>query len=66
MSFLNNIKVAYKLLIIGLVGVVGMILVGYAGYASTEDSKVALEEMFETEAMTIHYTGVTQYSMRKF
>ena len=64
MSFLNNIKVAYKLLLIGLVGVVGMIMVGYAGYASTQVSKVALEEMFETEAMTMYYMGVTQYSMR--
>lgn len=64
MQFLNNIKVAYKLLIIGFVGVLGMIGIGYAGYAAMQTSKVALQEMYETEVMTVYEVGVLQHATR--
>ena len=34
MSFVNNLRVAYKLLILCVIGAIGMAILGYSGYSA--------------------------------
>ena len=36
MSFINNMRVAYKLLILCVIGAIGMAILGYSGYSALQ------------------------------
>lgn len=64
MSWMNNIKVAYKILILVIIAAIGMILIGYRGYATMEDSRQGLETMYQQNMQQIYHIGEAKYMMR--
>ena len=64
MGFLNNLRVAYKLLILSVCGVAGMVIIGFAAYMSLKQAQVDMEIMFNRSVKSIDYIGNARYGMR--
>ncbi len=64
MGFLNNLRVAYKLLILSVCGVAGMVIIGFAAYMSLQEAQVDMEIMFNRSVKSIDYIGNARYGMR--
>ena len=64
MGLLNDFKVAYKLMILGIVSFIGMVIVGYTGYSALQDAKADMDKMYNTNLMSIYYVGRSRYNVR--
>ena len=63
-SMLSNLKVAYKLAIVGLIGMLGTLALGYFSFASIDENRSSLEELYNRDFMMINYIGDASYYMR--
>ena len=64
MNWMDNLKVAYKLVILNIVALVGMISIGIAGYMALQDAKAAIARMYEVNLTNIDLAGKARHAMR--
>ena len=64
MGFMNNMKVAYKLLVLNIVAIIGMVAIGFMGYTSVITAKEDMETMYNRYLQSMAYTGECRYQMR--
>lgn len=64
MGLLNNLRVAYKLLILAVFALVGMLFIGYAGYSSLRQAQVDMEIMYTRSVKSLDHIGMVRYGMR--
>ena len=64
MSWMDNLKVAYKLIILNIVALLGMVAIGVFGYVALQDAKDAIERMYEVNLKNIDLAGQARHSMR--
>ena len=64
MSWMNDMKVAYKLVILNIVALVGMFAIGAAGYISLQNAKEAIARMYEVNLTNIDLAGKSISAMR--
>lgn len=61
---MNNLKVAYKILILVVIAAIGMAAIGYRGYSVMENSRAGLETMYHKNMQQLYCIGETKYMMR--
>ena len=64
MSWMNDMKVAYKLVILNVVALLGMFAIGAAGYLSLQNAKDAIARMYEVNLTNIDLAGKALHAMR--
>ncbi len=64
MGLMDNIKVAYKLLILNIVALVGLIIIGFMGYNSVQTAKEDMEQMYNRYLYSVYYVGRCRYNVR--
>ena len=64
MGWMDNLKVAYKLIILNIVALLGMVVIGVFGYVALQDAKAALDRMYEVNLKNIDLAGQARHSMR--
>ena len=64
MGWMDNLKVAYKLIILNVVALVGMVAIGGFGYFALQDAKEAITRMYEVNLKNIDLAGQARHSMR--
>lgn len=64
MSWMNDMKVAYKLVILNVVALLGMLSIGFAGYMSLQSAKGAIAQMYEVNLTNIDLAGKALHAMR--
>ena len=64
MNWLNNLKVAYKLLILCIIAAIGMITLGRSGYVSLQDANSDMNTIFSQNLKSIYYIGNCRHAMR--
>ena len=64
MKWINDIKVAYKILILVAIAAVGMAAIGYRGYATIGDSRDGLAVMYQQNMQQLYHIGEAKYMMR--
>ena len=64
MNLMNNLKVAYKLVILNIVALIGMASIGIAGYVALQDAKTAIARMYEVNLTNIDLAGKARHAMR--
>ena len=64
LGWMNNLKVAYKLLILNIVAATGIIIIGFAGYSAVNSAAEDLHAMYDKNLMSIYYIGRSRYSAR--
>ncbi len=63
-SLLSNLRVAYKLAIVGLIGLLGTLGLGYFGYNAVESNRDSIVQLYERDLKMINYLGEASYYMR--
>ena len=58
MNVLNNIKVAYKILILVIIAAIGMIGIGYQGYTTIQTSKQSLSIIYQQNMQQLYRSVV--------
>ena len=64
MGFMNNMKVASKLLILNIVALIGLGIVAFMGYNAVETAKVDMEQMYNRYLHSVYYVGRCRYNVR--
>jgi len=64
MGFMDNMKVAYKLLILNVVACIGLIIVGFMGYSAVQTAKEDMELMYNRYLHSVYYVGRMRYNSR--
>ncbi|MBR1579229.1 MAG: methyl-accepting chemotaxis protein [Selenomonadaceae bacterium] len=64
MNWMNDMKVAYKLVILNIVALIGMFAIGAAGYLSLQTAKEAIARMYEVNLTNIDLAGKARHAMR--
>ena len=64
MSWMNDMKVAYKLVILNVVALLVMFAIGMAGYMSLQNAKDAIARMYEVNLTNIDLAGKARHAMR--
>ena len=64
MNVLNNIKVAYKILILVIIAAIGMIGIGYQGYTTIQTSKQSLSIIYQQNMQQLYHIGEAKYMLR--
>ena len=64
MGFMNNMKVASKLLILNVVALVGLLIVGIMGYNAVNTAKEDMEQMYKRYLHSVYYVGRMRYNIR--
>ena len=64
MSFLNNMRVAYKLLLLNVIAFIGMIVVGLVGYFSVMEAQEDLNVISQTYLKGIFEIGRCRHAVR--
>ena len=64
MGFLNNIKVAYKIMILVVIAAIGMASIGYRGYSTIEDNRARMSNIYSNDMQQLYYLGEAKYMMR--
>ena len=64
MNWMNDLKVAYKLVILNVVALLGMCAIGAAGYISLQNAKDAIAQMYEVNLTNIDLAGKARHAMR--
>ena len=64
MSWMDNLKVAYKLMFLNVIALVGMLVIGIAGYFALQDASDAIDRMYEVNLKNIDLAGQARHAMR--
>ncbi len=64
MKWMNDIKVAYKILILVVIAALGMLAIGYRGYSMIGNSRDGLEIMYQKNMQQLYHIGEAKYMMR--
>lgn len=64
MGWMNNLRVAYKLLILAVVAVIGMSFIGWNGYSAVTKAQRDMEVMYEGTVKGIDAVGKAGYGIR--
>ena len=64
MNMLNNIKVAYKILILIVISILGMALIGYRGYSTIQKSQASMSSIYQQNMQQIYHIGEAKYLLR--
>lgn len=64
MNLLNNLKVVYKLSIIGVMAFIATVFIGVIGYFAIRDSQAETENMYNRNTMAIYHLGRIRYNIR--
>ncbi|WP_462332707.1 methyl-accepting chemotaxis protein [Schwartzia sp. (in: firmicutes)] len=65
MNWLDNIRVAYKLVILAIVAVLGMAIIGGSGYMAIKKAQADMEVMYTSSVQTLVYVGAANGDMRR-
>ncbi|MBR5913393.1 MAG: methyl-accepting chemotaxis protein [Selenomonadaceae bacterium] len=57
MGFMDNLKVAYKLLILNIVAMIGILIVGVMGYQGVQTATEEMDLMFNRYFYSVYYVG---------
>ena len=64
MQFMNNLKVAYKLLILAVIAAVGMAFIGFAGFSAIQKAADDMAHMYSVNVRGLVYLGNARQGMR--
>lgn len=64
MKWMNDIRVAYKILILVVIAAFGMMAIGYRGYSMIGNSRDGLETMYQKNMQQLYHIGEAKYMMR--
>ena len=64
MRFTDNLKVAYKLLILAVIAFVGMAFIGFSGYSAIQQAQVDLDKMYMEDVLSLTHLGDARQGMR--
>ena len=64
MGWMDNLKVAYKLLILNAIALIGMVVIGTAGYFALNDASNAIDRMYQVNLKNIDLAGQARHAMR--
>ena len=64
MPFMNNLKVAYKLLILAVIAFIGMAFIGFSGYSAIREAQVDMEKMYMEDVRSLTHLGDARQGMR--
>ncbi len=64
MNWMDNLKVAYKLIILNIVALVGMVAIGGFGYFALQDAGDAIDRMYQVNLKNIDLAGQARHAMR--
>lgn len=64
MGWINNLKVAYKMLILTAIAVVGMSFIGYSGYSAITNAQKDMEMMYSSSVKSLDYVGQIRFGIR--
>ena len=64
MGFMDNLKVAHKLLILNIVAMIGLLVIGAMGYQGVQTAKEEMETMFNRNFYSVYYVGRMRYNSR--
>ena len=64
MGWMDNLKVAYKLIILNIVALVGMVAIGGFGYFALQDAGEAIDRMYQVNLKNIDLAGQARHAMR--
>ena len=64
MSWLNNMRVAYKLLLLNIIALVGMIVIGLVGYFAVMEAQQDLDKISQTYLKGIFEIGRCRHAVR--
>ena len=64
MSWMNNIRVAYKLLILNVIAIIGMIIIGMVGYFAVMQAQSDLQTISQTYLKGIFEIGRCRHAVR--
>ena len=63
-SLLGNLRVAYKLAILGLIGMLGTLGLGYFGYNAVDSNRDSIVQLYERDLKMINTISEASYYMR--
>ena len=63
-SLLSNLRVAYKLAIVGLIGMLGTLGLGYFGYTAVNENRESIKQLYERDLKMINTISEASYYMR--
>ena len=64
MGWMDNLKVAYKLIILNVVALIGMVAIGGFGYFALQDAGDAIDRMYQVNLKNIDLAGQARHAMR--
>lgn len=64
MQFMDNLRVAYKLLILAVIAFIGMAFIGFSGYFAIKEAQVDMERMYMVNVRSLGYLGDARQGMR--
>ena len=64
MSWLNNMRVAYKLLLLNIIALIGMIVIGLVGYFAIMEAQSDLDKISQTYLKGIFEIGRCRHAVR--
>ncbi len=64
MQLLQNLRVAYKLVILAVVSFIGLVAVGFFGFEAMNSAEDDLNELYNKELMGMYYIGESRHAMR--
>ena len=64
MSWLNNVRVAYKFVILNFIAIIGMIIIGALGYTTVKQAQSDLDLVNSTYLNGIFEIGRCRHAMR--
>lgn len=64
MGFMDNVKVAYKLLILNIVALIGLLIIAAMGYNSVQTAKEDMDLMYNRYFHSLYYVARCRYNTR--
>ena len=64
MQWMDNIKVAYKLSIIGIAAFFATVLIGFIGYFALQNAQSELQQLYDKNTMSLYHIGRIRYNVR--
>ena len=64
MGFMNNMKVASKLLILNVVAFIGIVIVAFMGYSAVQTAREDMDLMYNRYLHSVYYVGKMRHDVR--
>ena len=64
MQFMNNLKVAYKLLILSIIAAIGMAFIGFFGFTAIENAQNDMTHLYQVNVTGLVHLGNARQGMR--